>query len=766
MTKHTGRFQVRPSIRVGSAFVAAVLFHLAGTGPCLAQAKQPANFPPAGAGLGQLGGQNYPASPAGLLAGGKSKSSTDAEPPRITVDDNMIVDLHVNDEDLPTVLEMLSIQSKKNIIASKNVAARVSANLYGVTFYEALDAILNVNGYGYIENGNFVTIYTLDELKALQAAQRQRVSKVIQLNYLSSTDAAALVTPLLSVAGPNGEAGQIKTNGKLANFPSFGDVPQGNEEYANTSMLVVYDYEENVNEIEQLLKQLDTRPAQVMVEATILQTALTEANGLGIDFSIIADSKFTEFVTAGGPLGVVNGLIRGATTSGGSNPLPADSHAVGITSTNGNTASKGGFKVGVVSDDVAVFLRVLDEVTDTTILSNPKVMALNRQASRVLVGRKVGYLSTTSTDTTTTQTVQFLDTGTQLYFRPIVMTDGMIRMELKPQVSDAVIRNTSDATGAAVTIPDENTNELTTNVMLRDGQTVVLGGLFREQTESSRNQVPFLGDIPIIGSAFRGHDDSTERNEIIFMITPHIVNDAQLADAGQRGRDQLERAVAGAREGTLFWSRDKLSSQLNVEADDEASKGDTDKALWLLQRSLAINPNQPEAIGLREKLSTEKTIWPTRSTLQRIIDGETSNIIKTTTHVNAVTFPETQFTQTAQNFDSNQPFFGDSSNTTNTAPTAAAPNYQTGPIFAQPSTTNAASSASLTPQPGNANGSQAEPAPAGLAGLGNFRYAMLRQWVNMSQAHQTPLPMQTFTSAPEMPATLEATPSTSPDFNK
>lgn len=756
MTKHSGRFQVRQSIRVGSACVAAVLFHLAGTPMCLAQAKaQPKS--PSGAGLGTLGGASvFPGSHTGNHGpASRGSGEPNPDPARVTVDENMIVDLHVNDEDLGTVLEMLSIQSKKNIIASKNVNARVSANLYGVTFYEGLDAILNINGYGYLENGNFITIYTLDELKALQAAQRQRVSKVLNLNYLSSTDAASLVTPLLSIAGPNGEAGQIKTNGKLANFPSIGDTPQGNEEYANGSMIVVFDYEENVNEIEALLKQLDTRPAQVLVEATILQTALTEANGLGVDFSIIADAQFSDFVSAGGPLGVVNGLINGRSSSGSTTALPADSRAVGITSTNGNTASRAGFKVGVVSDDVSVFLRVLDEVTDTTIISNPKIMALNRQASRVLVGRKVGYLSTTSTDTTTTQTVQFLDTGTQLYFRPIVMSDGMIRMELKPQVSDAVIRDTSDATGAAVTIPDENTNELTTNVMVRDGQTVVLGGLFREQTESSRNQVPFLGDIPIIGTAFRGHDDSTERNEIIFMITPHIVNDTQLTDAGQRGRDQLERALSGAREGTLFWSRDKLSSQLNVEADDEVTKGDTDKAMWLLQRSLAINPNQPEAIGLRERLSSEKTIWPTKSSLQRIIDGETTNIIKTTIHVNAAP---------TENHDSVQTVINSADTGLNNTPAAPAATF-TASVDATTNTTNTNSTPATQTAAADTAAPAVTPSPlAGTAGQGNFRFAMLRQWVRMTQA-QEQQPKQTFTTAPESPITPDVAPVT-PDLNK
>jgi type IV pilus assembly protein PilQ len=307
--------------------------------------------------------------------------------------------------------------------------------------------------------------------------------------------------------------------------------------------------------------------------------------------------------------------------------------------TVGKTASAGGLKVGVVSNDVAVFIRMLDEVTDTTIVSNPKIMALNRQASRVLVGRKVGYLSTTSTDTATTQTVQFLDTGTQLYFRPIVQSDGYIRMELKPQVSEAVIREQTDASGAAVTIPDEITNELTTNVIVKDGQTVVLGGLFRESTKSSRSQVPGLGDIPIIGYAFRGQEDEVQRNEIIFMVTPHLMNDTSLNDQGRRANEYSDRAMAGAREGTLFFSRDRLTGLMNVEAEALAAKGETDKAMWYVQRSLSMNNAQPEVIALREKLTSKKTFWPTRSVLQRVIDGETETVIRKNPGTSMVSAP-------------------------------------------------------------------------------------------------------------------------------
>jgi len=171
--------------KVPTAILAALLVQFAGTTLAVAQAAPPAT---------------PPASPA----------KAPQEDTKIRVDENQIVDLHVNDEDLANVLEMLSIQSQKNIVASKNVSARVTANLYGVTFFEAMDAILNVNGYGYIEQGNFIFVYTLEELKTIEQATKIRVSKVIPLNYLNAIDAAEFVKPLLS------EGGQIKTNGRGA----------------------------------------------------------------------------------------------------------------------------------------------------------------------------------------------------------------------------------------------------------------------------------------------------------------------------------------------------------------------------------------------------------------------------------------------------------------------------------------------------------------------------------------------------------------------
>ncbi len=528
-------------------------------------------------------------------------------PAPVFVSDEMTVDLHLQDESLANVLQMLSIQTQKNIVASRDVEARVTASLYGVTFYEALDSILHVNGYGYIERGNFIYVYTLEELRQIEGAERRPIAKVLTLNYLNANDAATFVTPLLS------ESGRIQTNGDVSAF-AIPDTPVGAESFALSATLVVYDFPDHVDEIERVLRQLDTRPAQVLVEATILQTSLTEANAFGVDFSVIGSLDFSDFVGIGGPLSAFNALRN---PGAGDDAVSQQGQAA--VSTPGNTDGPGTFKIGIVEDNFSVFVRLLDQVGDTTVLSNPKVLALNRQPARVLVGERIGYLSTTATETSTTQTVEFLDTGTQLAFRPFIANDGMIRMELRPSVSTGVVRSSTDSNGATVSIPDEITQEITTNVLVRDGATIVLGGLFKESTTLNRRQVPFLGDIPIIGVPFRGHDDSTQRNEIIFLITPTIVSDQSLLEQGERASEYAERVRAGTRQGLLPWSRDRMTAKLNLEAEELARSGETEQAIWKIRRSLELNPNQPDAIRLRERLTGERDRWPSREILDEVI---------------------------------------------------------------------------------------------------------------------------------------------------
>ncbi len=535
----------------------------------------------------------------------------------VAVTEYDLVDLHVNNEDLGNILQLLSIQSQRNIISSNNVQATVTADLYGVTFYEALDSILHVNGFGYIEKGNFIYVYTAEELSEFEALSRKPVTRIIDLDYLNSTDAAEFAKMLLS------DSGSITANAATEAYSINDGVPTGADNYANSATIVISDFEENVEEIQALIKELDTKPAQVLIEATILQTTLNEANAFGVDFALIQNLDFTDFVGTGGPLSVVDGLISGAgeQIDGTAVNVPAGD-GFATQSTAGNTSGSATLKAGFVNGDVGVFMRVLDEITDVTVVSNPKLLTLNRQPARVLVGTRVGYLNSTTTDTSTTQSVEFLDVGTQLAVRPFVSKNGLIRLELRPQVSNFTLRQVADGAGNNVTIPDEDTTEMNTNVMVRDGQTVVLGGLFTETTSTTRRQVPVLGDIPVVGSAFKGYDDSTRRSEIIFLITPSIVNDTVLAETGDMSNQYMEHARYGARKSLLPWSRERRVGQLLIDAREHADNGEIQEALSKVDRALRLMPMSPDARALRSELTGKIRTAPTRSLIEGMLHNE------------------------------------------------------------------------------------------------------------------------------------------------
>ena len=510
--------------------------------------------------------------------------------PNVVIDKFGTVSLVANELEVTQVLEILAIKSRKNIIASSGVTGAVSANLYDVTFNEALDAILKVNGFGYIEEGNFVYVYTLDELNNIEKSRQKTQSRIYELQYLAALDANEFVKPLLSEDGAAAFRGDVDSGYQ----PSLSD--GGGDSYAWASKLVVNDYPKNLEAIADLLASLDTPPAQVVVEATILQTKVTEDNEFGIDFTALSNIEIGSIT--GGPLSAVSNIIDGTF---GSENTEAFSSGVGSTDTSIN----GGLKVGVIKDHVGAFLRVLDQVVDTTVLARPRVTCLNRQRAEVLIGTRIGYLSSTQTQTSTTQTVQFLDTGIQLVFRPFISPDGMIRMELQPNVSSATLREDGDQT-----VPDEITQQLTTNVRCRDGETIILGGLFRETTTVSRNQVPFLGDIPVIGNAFRGQDDQLEKEEIIFLLTPTIIKDERLWEMGRDSLELVEAVRVGARAGLLPFSREQITANYNRDAIDAYRIGDLEKALYWSNLSLHSASLQPEIIRLRQRITDEKaSVW-------------------------------------------------------------------------------------------------------------------------------------------------------------
>jgi len=497
--------------------------------------------------------------------------------------------IQFQDTEILQALQMLSMQGKRNIIASRGVQGKVSANLYDVTLFDALDVIMRANDLRMEESGNFIYVYTRQEWEDVSKSRLKKVSRNFPLEYLNAKDAGEFIAPILSEVGKVSFVGNVEKG--FEPTPADG----GSDSWAFQGMLVVSDYPENIKAIENLLKEIDTPPSQVVVESTVVSSKVQQKDGFGVDVSIIGNLDFANLTN---PLSGANDLFSGDVTK------PAGESSV----TAGNSAVSGWdrestMKVGVISDDVSVFLRLLDSVTDTTVLARPRVMALNRQRAQILIGRRVGYLSSTTTQTSTTQSVEFLDSGIKLVFRPFISSDGSIRMELAPSVSEAKIENLVDTNGSTLPVPNEDTSEITTNVRVKNGQTLVLGGLFKENTVIERRQVPGLGDIPLLGNAFKGYDDSLTREEIIFLVTPTIVKD-EIAKVWSDEANEFEHAVRiGTREGLLPWSRDTLTTSSNQKAFEAIAKGDRELALFHAENSLRLMPNQPEMVRLRAELT-------------------------------------------------------------------------------------------------------------------------------------------------------------------
>ncbi|MEM6506545.1 MAG: hypothetical protein AAGC44_07985 [Planctomycetota bacterium] len=520
------------------------------------------------------------------------EGDADTEGQTVELSETGEIDLNVKNLEITKVLQLLSIQGQKNIIASRGVEnAKVSADLYKVSFEEALTAILEPNGFGYVQEGNFIYVMTKTELEERLLKDRKLSTKILRLDYLRADEAAGFVTPMLS------DNGSITASGNVEDGidPTLDDA--GADNYAGPPTLVIRDFEDSVEEIVGVLEELDKQPKQVIIEATVLRATLTENNQFGVDFSLFTD------LTGASPLDIIDSAISGGAV---------DNQRLGAIQSNvGDVAAQdGGVKIGFVAGDAAVFVSALDSVTDTTLIATPKVTVLDRNRTSILVGDKIAYLSTTVTETSETQTVEFLEVGTQLNVRPFVASDGKVRLELRPSVSDATIRTigTTDA-------PDESTVELTTNVIVESGQTIVLGGLFTDDSSIDRSQVPGLGDVPLLGAAFQGQDDTVSRSEVIFLVKATVVENETLVDLGDEAMARIDVARLAEREALLPWSRSKLTAAHIVNARkhyDEALTltGDArdakmGEALYAVDMALHMNPSMVDALILKEKITGE-----------------------------------------------------------------------------------------------------------------------------------------------------------------
>lgn len=488
--------------------------------------------------------------------------------------------LSLSDADLATVLESFAVKYRMNIVSGPEVRGKVTMNLFDVPVEDALARILEVNGLRYRRSGTFYLIEPIAAEAAPAAAEEPSVeTEVYWLDYLRAEEALRLIEPLKSTRGTFTAGSPAETGIDSDPARAGGDSPAGGE------VLVLRDEPAVLEEVRAVLRKIDRRPRQVLVEATILQVDLDDETSLGVDFNSIAGVDFTD-------LGAISGFDSLLAAPAGPAVIGDGAAALG-TSGFAGANSADGVHFGLVTSNVAAFIEALETVTDATVLANPRVLAVDRQRAEIIIGAKLGFKTATTTETATVQEVEFLDIGTQLRFRPFISGDGYVRLEIHPENSTGVI---DPATG----LPSETTTEVTTNVLVKDGNTIAIGGLISDQTETSVRQIPGLGSIPWVGGLFRRTTDRVQRTEIVVLLTPHIV-DGGAPDDSLDYVDDLARARDATFLRQLPVSRTRLATPRVEAAERALAAGQYLDALRLAECALDLTPADVRAVRARTR---------------------------------------------------------------------------------------------------------------------------------------------------------------------
>ncbi len=441
-----------------------------------------------------------------------------------SAEDQVRINLDVKSMNILDVLRLLADQGQVNIVASRNVQGRVTAKLKDVTVKQALDAILDANNFRFKESKGIIKVFTHQD--ALQKEQTETL--VSRVFFMSNVKASDLRPVLNSIKSPRGRveinaiSNQIiitDTLNKLREVEeailvldrkqitriyelNYADVKEIQSKLLEiipkeegeviiderTSSLVVRAIPEIVYKVDQMVKSWDQRPMQVLIEAKILEVSLDKTKGVGINWEYLS-------------------------TSG--------EDAVNISAALPASVSTGGvLQVGTLSaDQYEITLQMLESSTNTNILSNPRIVVIDNQEANILVGSSEPYLVTyiDSESKTQTEETKFIDVGIKLNVTPKISNNGFITLKIHPEVSSA--RRVAEVNNSLAV----DTTQADTTVVVKDGKTIVLGGLIKDSESDSVSKVPVLGDIPLLGVFFRSKAKTNTKREIVVFITPHIL---------------------------------------------------------------------------------------------------------------------------------------------------------------------------------------------------------------------------------------------------
>ena len=440
------------------------------------------------------------------------------------------VSIHYDSTDIRQALEIFSRREKMNLLVSPNVTGPITVNLDGVTRQQALEAILSLGNLEARQVNGLTYVYTAEEFKALNLTRRKALTKVYRLNYVRANEIAKMITTFLSADGkvtatPQSEEGIDENANFSAGLPTIstgtggggggggggGRGTTGGNTLSGDDVVIVQDYPEYLSIVDDMIARLDVMPVQVLIEAVIIRVQLNRTQQLGVNFGAVDQMRTV--------LGVVgNGSTFGSTV--GFSPLKVLTTAGTLQPGTQFVAPDPsyGIKFGYIGGNVSTFVQALETLGKVNVLATPRVLVLNKQRAEIQLGDRLGYRTLVTNLTSTIQQIQFLNTGTLLRLRPFISDDGMIRMEIHPERATGSV----DANG----VPSTNTARMTTNVMVPNGATLVIGGLIENQDDVNQSGIPGLNRLPVIGAAFRNRLQDVAKTEVVILLTPRLWNAA------------------------------------------------------------------------------------------------------------------------------------------------------------------------------------------------------------------------------------------------
>ncbi|MGD9642953.1 MAG: type IV pilus secretin PilQ [Elusimicrobiales bacterium] len=404
-----------------------------------------------------------------------------------------------SEADVREVIDMLAAKANINIIYGDDVSGTVTITLNKVPFDEAFKTLLSVKGLAAQQAGD--NILRIAAPATLQAEQKKAMPQT-RVFYLSYAKALDVKSQLDAVSSAEGRAARITAD-------------EGN------NALVITDTQIGLDSTARLIRSIDRVPKQVLIEAKLVEVSLDNSLDYGINWSGSAkksgsyigaqDISATPTTALGGAY-AVNSPLGGAAGGTGVN-LPAN-------------LVYGAFRLGKVASNY-MFDAVITAAAKkgkAKVLSDPKVATLNNKEANINITTQIPYTTTettASTPPTLTTKVTYLTTGIVLKVTPTINSDGRISMKINPTVSQPSPTITPVAGGA----PGIDTRSADTNVIVRDGETIVIGGLIHDTQSESVFKVPILGDIPLIGYLFKKKSMTRTRMELLIFVTPRILED-------------------------------------------------------------------------------------------------------------------------------------------------------------------------------------------------------------------------------------------------